>query len=167
MKVDHCQNAWLRLESQHSLEVCLILPSGAMHHQSTLVIPYKVSMDMTSDKNVWNDWNHHPILRLRRKRRLPTPRGGQVPPLTHSPHSHLRFGIADGPKRGYVIVNALSVLGKYPDAMKAEVAGISNKYGIRIVLLYLRIQGWLGLCWSDGVMVSGEHHNIYPIGYIF
>ena len=64
MEIDYSQNAWFRLEAEHSLKVSLILPCGAVHHRSSLVITKKVTVDMTCDEYIRNYWDNQPILRL-------------------------------------------------------------------------------------------------------
>ena len=110
MQVDYGENAGLRLKSQHPLEVCLVLPSGAMDHQCPLVVAYEVAMDVPGYENIGDNRDHQSILWFWGKWGLATPRWSEVPSLKHGPHCHLRLGISYRTKRGYEVIYALAVI---------------------------------------------------------
>ena len=74
MEIDYCQHAWLWLESEHPLEICLILPCGAVDHCGALVVSNEVPMDVAGYENIRYYRNDQPVLGLGREGGLPTPR---------------------------------------------------------------------------------------------
>ena len=64
MQVDHRQDARFGLESQHPLEVSLILPCGAVNYGGALVVSNEVPMDVTGYENVRYYWNDQPVFGL-------------------------------------------------------------------------------------------------------
>ena len=51
--------------------------------------------------------------------------------------------------------------------MQTEFTRISNKNGVRVILLNLRIQRRLWLRGPNCIVVSGKYDHIYPIGEVF
>ena len=66
VQINHSQDAWLGLESEHALVVGLVLPSRAMHHSHTLVIADIMPVYVTSYEDVRNGRDYQPILWLGR-----------------------------------------------------------------------------------------------------
>ena len=139
MQIHHGEDAGFRLESQHSLEICLVLPSGAMDHQRPLVVAYEMAMDVPGYKNIRNYGYHQTILWLWRKGSLAPPRWSEVPSLKHGSHCHLWLGVSHRSKGGYEVIYALTMVRQDPDSMKAEVAWVSNECGIGVILLDLGV----------------------------
>ena len=51
--------------------------------------------------------------------------------------------------------------------MQTEFTRVSNKNGVRVILLNLRVQRRLWLCGPDSIVVSGKYDHIYPVGEAF